>query len=150
MRALHRLPPGPPPEVLLDAVGAVSPGDTLAIDASSARLVTLGYARLPAAADPGDFAVRGGIVDVYSPAHPLPARLLLGGDGAESGRGFHPAAPRTARRGRRAGAGGGFPGAQDLGGPESEVLAALSDVLILLSDGIEAPHFGLRAPLRGD
>src|SRR3972149_4511583 len=51
-----------PPEVFLDAVGAVSPGDTLDIDAFSARLVTLGYARLPAAADPGAFAVRGGIM----------------------------------------------------------------------------------------
>src|SRR3970040_2305082 len=91
-----------PPEVFLDAVGAVSPGDTLDIDAFSARLVTLGYARLPAAADPGDFAVRGGIVDVYSPAHPLPARLLLDGDVVESVRWFHPETQRTVPAGARA------------------------------------------------
>jgi len=118
MRALHRLLSGPaavvvapiaaavektlPPEVFLDAVGAVSPGDTLDIDAFSARLVTLGYARLPAAADPGDFAVRGGIVDVYSPAHPLPARLLLDGDVVESVRWFHPETQRTVPAGARA------------------------------------------------
>ncbi|MDP2658410.1 MAG: transcription-repair coupling factor, partial [Candidatus Deferrimicrobium sp.] len=66
------------------------------------RLVTLGYACLPATADPGDFAVRGGIVDVYSPAHPLPARLLLDGDVVESVRWFHPATQRTVAAGARA------------------------------------------------
>ncbi|HEX7520301.1 MAG TPA: hypothetical protein VF325_08430 [Candidatus Deferrimicrobium sp.] len=118
MRALHRLLSGPPavvvapiaaaaektlpPEAFVDAVAAVSPGDTLDVDAFAARLVTLGYARLPAAADPGDFAVRGGIVDVYSPAHPLPARLLLDGDVVESVRWFHPATQRTVAAGARA------------------------------------------------
>ncbi|MEK6697078.1 MAG: transcription-repair coupling factor [Candidatus Deferrimicrobiota bacterium] len=118
MRALHRLLSGPPavvvapiaaaaektlpPEALVAAVAAVSPGDTLDVDVFAARLVTLGYARLPAVADPGDFAVRGGIVDVYSPAHPLPARLLLDGDVVESLRWFHPATQRTVAAGARA------------------------------------------------
>src|SRR5512139_3751368 len=88
-----------PPEAFLDAVAAVAPGDTLDVDAFAARLVALGYARLPAVADPGDFAVRGGIVDVYSPAHPLPARLLLDGDVVESVRWFHPGTQRTVPRG---------------------------------------------------
>jgi len=117
MRALHRLLSGPPavvvaaiaaaaektlpPEAFVDAVAAISPGDTLDVAAFAARLVTLGYARLPAAADPGDFAVRGGIVDVYSPAHPLPARLLLDGDAVESVRWFHPATQRTVAAGAR-------------------------------------------------
>jgi len=118
MRALHRLLSGPPavvvapiaaaaektlpPETFVDAVAEVSPGDTLDVDAFAARLVTLGYARLPAAADPGDFAVRGGIVDVYSPAHPLPARLLLDDDAVESVRWFHPSTQRTVAAGARA------------------------------------------------
>ena len=117
MRALHRLLSGPPavvvatiaaaaektlpPEAFVAAVAAVSPGDTLDIDAFAARLVILGYDRLPAVADPGDFAVRGGIVDVYSPAHPLPARLLLDGDVVESVRWFHPATQRTVAAGAR-------------------------------------------------
>jgi transcription-repair coupling factor (superfamily II helicase) len=118
MRALHRLLSGPPavvvapiaaavgktlpPEAFVDAVAGVSPGDSLDVDAFAARLVTLGYARLPAVTDPGDFAVRGGIVDVYSPAHPLPARLLLDGDVVESVRWFHPATQRTVAAGARA------------------------------------------------
>ena len=117
MRALHRLLSGPPavvvapveaaaektlpPEVFVDAVAGVSQGDTIDVDAFAARLVTLGYAHLPAAADPGDFAVRGGIVDVFSPAHPLPARLLLDGDVVESVRWFHPATQRTVAAGAR-------------------------------------------------
>ncbi len=111
MRALHRLLSGPPsvvvapvaaalvktlpPEVFLEAAAAVSPGDRIDVTAFSGRLVALGYARLPAVADPGDFAVRGGIVDVYSPAHPLPARLLLDDDMVESVRWFHPQTQRT-------------------------------------------------------
>ncbi|MBW6502987.1 transcription-repair coupling factor [bacterium] len=118
MRALHRLLSGPPavvvapiaaavgktlpPEAFVDAVAGVSPGNSLDVDAFAARLVTLGYARLPAVTDPGDFAVRGGIVDVYSPAHPLPARLLLDGDVVESVRWFHPATQRTVAAGARA------------------------------------------------
>ena len=115
MRTLHRLLSGPvsvvvapiaaamektlPPEVFVDAVGGVSPGDEIDIDAFTARLVALGYARLPAVTDPGDFAVRGGILDVYSPAHPLPARLLLDGDVVESVRWFHPGTQRTVAAG---------------------------------------------------
>ncbi|GAB4243756.1 MAG: transcription-repair coupling factor [Deltaproteobacteria bacterium] len=117
MRALHRLSSGPPavvvapiaaalektvpPGVFAGAVSAVSAGDAIDLSSFSARLVSLGYSRLPAAADPGDFAVRGGIVDVYSPAHPLPARLLLDGDIVESVRWFHPATQRTVAAGAR-------------------------------------------------
>jgi transcription-repair coupling factor (superfamily II helicase) len=117
MRALHRLLQGPPamvvasaeaaigktlpPDVFRSAVAAVSPGDRIDIDGFAARLESLGYARLPAVADPGDFAVRGGIVDVYSPAHPLPARLLLDDDLVESVRWFHPQTQRTVPAGAR-------------------------------------------------
>lgn len=115
MRALHRLRSGPPavfvapiaaalektipPTVFADAVESVSPGDAIDLSAFCTRLVRLGYSRLPVAADPGDFAVRGGIVDVYSPAHPLPARLLLDGDIVESLRWYHPATQRTVAAG---------------------------------------------------
>ena len=117
MRALHRILAGPPavvvasaeaaaektvpPGIFLDAVETIGPGSRLDIEAFSAKLVSLGYARLPAVSDPGDFAVRGGIVDVYSPAHPLPARLLLDDDVVESVRRFHPQTQRTVPAGAR-------------------------------------------------
>jgi transcription-repair coupling factor (superfamily II helicase) len=119
MRALHRILSGPPvvvvasagaaaektvpPAVFLDAVETVVPGSRIDIEAFSAKLVSLGYARLPAVSDPGDFAVRGGIVDVYSPAHPLPARLLLDDDVVESVRRFHPQTQRTVPAGAQPG-----------------------------------------------
>ena len=153
MRALHRLLSGPPavvvaqisaaaektlpPEAFVAAVAAVSPGDTLDVDAFAARLVTLGYARLPAAADPGDFAVRGGIVDVYSPAHPLPARLLLDGDVVESVRWFHPATQRTVAAGARA---DGEPGSGErlVILPCSQVITR-DDFLAAACDGSDRP-----------
>jgi transcription-repair coupling factor (superfamily II helicase) len=117
MRALHRLLTGPPavvvasaeaavektlpPEVFLDAVETVTPGCRVDVEAFSEKLVALGYSRLPAVADPGDFAVRGGILDVYSPARPLPARLLLDDDVVESVRWFHPQTQRTIPAGAR-------------------------------------------------
>jgi len=126
MRALHRLFDGPPavvvapvaaalektmpPEAFREASASVAAGDALDVDAFAARLVALGYARLPAVTDPGDFAVRGGIVDVYSPAHPLPARLLLDEDRVESVRWFHPQTQRTVPAGARV---DGEPGSEE-------------------------------------
>ena len=117
MRVFHRILSGPPvvvvasveaavekslpPEVFLDAVETIVPGSRIDIEAFSARLVSLGYARLPAVSDPGDFAMRGGILDVYSPEHPLPVRLLLDDDVVESARRFHPQTQRTIAPGAR-------------------------------------------------
>jgi len=46
-------------------------------DAFLRLLVEGGYMRVPVAEDPGTFAVRGGIVDVYPPHAPYPARIEL-------------------------------------------------------------------------
>jgi len=111
MRALHRLAAGEPvavvasveaafertlpPESLRAETFALRPGDEVRLEALARRLTEAGYARLPASADPGDFSVRGGIVDLFSPAHPCPARIVLDGDRVESLRWFDPASQRT-------------------------------------------------------
>jgi transcription-repair coupling factor (superfamily II helicase) len=64
-------------------------------EALAARLVDLGYARVPLVEDPGSFAVRGGIVDLWSPALERPARLEFFGDEVESCRTFDPETQRT-------------------------------------------------------
>jgi transcription-repair coupling factor (superfamily II helicase) len=64
-------------------------------EALAARLVELGYARVPLVEDPGSFAVRGGIVDLWSPAEERPVRLELFGDEVESCRAFEPDSQRT-------------------------------------------------------
>ncbi len=68
----------------------VGPGLELPRDALAARLLELGYARAPLVEDPGTFAVRGGIVDLWSPLDARPARLEYFGDRIESARAFDP------------------------------------------------------------
>jgi len=68
----------------------VGPGLELPRDALSGKLVALGYARVPLVEDPGTFAVRGGIVDVWSPLDERPVRLEYFGDQVERARSFDP------------------------------------------------------------
>ena len=89
-----------PPEVFAASTFRVAAGEEIDREGLSRRLAELGYARLPATADPGDFSVRGGIVDVYSPAHPRPARISLDEDRVESIRWFDPSTQRTASEGK--------------------------------------------------
>lgn len=54
------------------------------------HLTGLGYQSVPVVEDPGSFAVRGGVVDIFSPAHDSPVRIELFGDIIESLRFFDP------------------------------------------------------------
>jgi transcription-repair coupling factor (superfamily II helicase) len=88
-----------PPDVFAASVFRIMAGEEIDRDDLIRRLGELGYARLPATSDPGDYSVRGGIVDVYSPAHPRPARISLDGDRVDSIRWFDPVTQRTAGEG---------------------------------------------------
>ncbi len=63
----------------------------------SERLSQLGFQSVPLVEDEGTFAVRGGIIDIFSPAHPLPIRVELFGDTIESLRFFDPETQRSDR-----------------------------------------------------
>lgn len=63
-------------------------GDTTGRDALLARLTDAGYERVSQVSQRGQFAVRGGIVDVFSFQHTLPVRLEFFGDELESIRHF--------------------------------------------------------------
>src|SRR5207302_1479272 len=54
----------------------------------AALLESLGYDNVPIVEDAGTFSLRGGIADVFSPAHPNPIRLELFGDIIDSLRAF--------------------------------------------------------------
>jgi transcription-repair coupling factor (superfamily II helicase) len=45
--------------------------------------------------EPGDYAVRGGIIDLFAPGSDAPVRLDLFGDTLESIRPFEPESQRT-------------------------------------------------------
>src|SRR5690606_14783324 len=69
-----------PRDQLLALTGRVRAGEELDRDALLALLVRAGYARVPVVEDPGTFAVRGGVIDLFSPLYRYPARLELFGD----------------------------------------------------------------------
>ncbi len=61
------------------------------------ELIDLGYEALPEVAGRGEFARRGGIVDVFPAGQPLPVRIEWFGDEIESLRAFDPATQRGIR-----------------------------------------------------
>ncbi|HEX9284725.1 MAG TPA: hypothetical protein VF879_03555, partial [Nitrospirales bacterium] len=59
------------------------------------RFLRLGYRQASVVENPGEFAVRGGIVDIFSTAHAEPRRIEFLGDAIETIRLFDPATQRS-------------------------------------------------------
>ncbi|MDX9980369.1 MAG: transcription-repair coupling factor [Lentisphaeria bacterium] len=66
-------------------------------EALARRLVGLDYDHEPEVQSPGEFARRGGIMDIYSPVHDAPVRIEFFGDEIESMRFFLPDSQRSFR-----------------------------------------------------
>ena len=64
-----------PPEVLDANRVALRCGDTIKLDSLTKRLLRAGYVRAPQVEGPGQFALRGGILDVFPPQSETPFRL---------------------------------------------------------------------------
>ncbi|MAB67877.1 MAG: transcription-repair coupling factor [Bacteroidetes bacterium] len=77
-----------PPHVLDKVSVSVSKGDTLDPENLKERLVDQGYNPTRFVDEPGDFAMRGGIFDIYPFAGEYPIRLEFFGDELESIREF--------------------------------------------------------------
>jgi len=75
----------------------IATGSTWDRDELARRLVALGYQSVPLVEDAGTFAVRGGILDLWSPIYEKPVRLEFFGDEVESLRLFDPDSQRTVR-----------------------------------------------------
>ena len=69
-----------PPEVLLKAAFALEVGREYDLKALTQLLTDAGYSRCPMVEGPGQFAIRGGILDVFSPAADRPFRAEFFGD----------------------------------------------------------------------
>ncbi|MEM6634891.1 MAG: transcription-repair coupling factor [Pseudomonadota bacterium] len=61
-------------------------------------LVRMGFSQSPTVMEPGDYAIRGGIIDIYPPGEGGPVRLDLFGDILDGARRFDPATQRTTER----------------------------------------------------
>ena len=116
MRALSRLAwrkQGDKPAVLLTTVNAIlqrvppreavarqalsaAPGKLLSMASVTQWLELNGFNRAGTVREPGDYAVRGGIIDLFAPAIDAPVRLDFFGDTLESIRSFDPETQRTA------------------------------------------------------
>ncbi len=59
-------------------------GDAVDRDLIGAQLMSWGYRHVALVEDRGDFSLRGGIIDVFPPAHARPLRLQLLGDDIEA------------------------------------------------------------------
>ncbi|QYR53704.1 transcription-repair coupling factor [Lysobacter soyae] len=70
-------------------------GEKLDLDAEKRRLESAGYRNVPQVLDPGDFAVRGGLLDVFPMGTVTPYRIELFDDEIDTLRAFDPETQRS-------------------------------------------------------
>jgi transcription-repair coupling factor (superfamily II helicase) len=91
--ALQRMPPR---ETLARQSLSAAPGNVLLPMAGVTQWLELnGFNRASTVREPGDYAVRGGIIDLFAPGMNAPVRLDFFGDALESIRSFDPETQRT-------------------------------------------------------
>ncbi|MGZ3510584.1 MAG: transcription-repair coupling factor [Candidatus Binataceae bacterium] len=84
-----------PRPVFESSVMRIAAADTLDLEALIDALSAAGYQRVPQTQEPGDFSVRGGIIDIFSPLYHNPVRIELEEDIVTSVRQFDPASQRS-------------------------------------------------------
>ncbi len=93
--AMQRVPPR-------DVVAAASFTATVGRQIDETRLFTYleraGFSRAPTVTEPGDYAVRGGLIDIYPPGDSGPVRLDLFGDVLDGARRFEARTQRTVEK----------------------------------------------------
>ena len=87
-----------PKKALSELVDIIEAEEELDRDQTIKRLARSGYSRAPVCEDPGTYAVRGGVLDVFVPLYRFPVRIEFFGDLVESLRFYDPATQRTLRK----------------------------------------------------
>ncbi len=85
----------PPAEAIEAQAFRARPGNQVDMNELAARLERSGFERVPTVRDVGEFAVRGGILDLYAPGAEEALRLDFFGDTLETIRAFDVATQRT-------------------------------------------------------
>jgi transcription-repair coupling factor (superfamily II helicase) len=83
------------PEALERALVHLYPLRLVAPQELAERLTWIGYRRSPQVTEPGEFSLRGGILDLYPPLAAHPVRVEFVGDAIESLRTFDPESQRS-------------------------------------------------------
>ncbi len=89
---LQRLPPR---DFVRRAIRQMAPGQRIDMNLLIQRLTLGGYVRTGTVMEPGEFAVRGGIMDLFPPGRSKPVRLDFFGDTLESIKSFDAETQRT-------------------------------------------------------
>lgn len=76
----------------------IKQGDTFSLEGLIEKFVSMGYQRKAVAADKGEFAVRGGIIDIFPVSTPDPYRLEFWGDEIESLRIYDPIGQKSIKQ----------------------------------------------------
>jgi transcription-repair coupling factor (superfamily II helicase) len=84
-----------PKQEIIDYAELILTNEELDTELLIRKLISGGYTRSVIAEEPGDFCIRGGIIDVFSPLYPNPLRIELFGDTVESIRFFSAVNQRT-------------------------------------------------------
>jgi len=84
-----------PKSALTNFAELIMAGEELDRDQLPAKLIAGGYTRTAVVEEPGDFCVRGGIIDIFSPTYAEPIRIEMFGDRVESLRFFSSTNQRT-------------------------------------------------------
>ncbi len=85
----------PPRGTVREASFTARVDDRIDEEALRAFLVRMGFVQAPTVMEPGDYAIRGGIIDVWPPGESGPVRLDLFGDTLDGARRFDPGSQRT-------------------------------------------------------
>ncbi len=93
--AMQRLPAR---DVLREAAFAARVGGRLDLAQLRGFLVRMGFTQAPTVMEPGDYAIRGGIIDIYPSGEGGPVRLDLFGDVLDGARRFDAATQRTTEK----------------------------------------------------
>jgi transcription-repair coupling factor (superfamily II helicase) len=84
-----------PKQELCDYAELVMVEEDIDRDRLAEKLISSGYERSSMVEEPGDFSIRGGILDIFSPLYSDPIRIELFGDTVESIRFFSAVTQRT-------------------------------------------------------
>ncbi|GGB08882.1 transcription-repair coupling factor [Allosediminivita pacifica] len=93
--AMQRIPAR---DVLREAAFTARVGDRIDEQALRNFLVRVGFSQAPTVTEPGDYAIRGGIFDIFPPGEGGPVRLDLFGDVLDGARRFDPVSQRTTEK----------------------------------------------------
>ncbi len=85
----------PPVETMRQSSLSLAKGDTVSEKDLTEYLSVNGYVRVSTVRERGEFAIRGGIIDIFPPTEPDPIRLDLFGDELDTIKSFDPETQRS-------------------------------------------------------